>query len=167
VLKNPGHIFYLDHLLAVYPDARIVQTHRDPAKVIPSVTALLAAMRRANSDEPIDEARIAQGNLRAFAAGLDSAIEFRRRPGMEAHFHDVQFRDLMADPLQAARALYARFELPWSDEVQARMQRWLAADQKHAAKSKFTLAQFGLDEAQIDQAFGGYMENHGVARERG
>ena len=74
VLKKPGHVFYLEHLLAVYPDACIVQTHRDPAKVIPSVTALLVAMRRANSDAPIDATRIAEGNLRAFAAGLDKAL---------------------------------------------------------------------------------------------
>lgn len=167
VLKNPGHVFYLDHLLAVYPDARIIQTHRDPAKVIPSVTALLAAMRRANSDAPIDEQRIAGGNLRAFAAGLDQAIEFRRRSGMEEHFHDVHFRELIADPMGTVRAIYRRFDLPLSADVVARMEKWLASDDSHSAKAKFTLAQFGLDESAIDQAFGHYMDHYGIARERG
>ncbi len=167
VLKNPGHVFYLDHLLAVYPDACIVQTHRDPAKVIPSITALLVAMRRANSDAPIDGLRIAQGNLRAFAAGLDKAIEFRRQAGMAAHFHDVHFRELISDPIATVRKIYDRFGVPLRDRAVVAMERWLATDDSHSAKAKFTLVQFGLDESQIDEAFGRYMAHYGIAPERG
>ncbi len=166
VLKNPGHVFYLDHLLAVYPDACIIQTHRDPAKVIPSITALLVAMRRANSDAPIDGPRIAQVNLRAFAAGLDNAIGFRRQGGMEAHFHDVHFRELISNPMATVRKIYDRFALPLSDCALAAMEHWLATDDSHSAKAKFTPAQFGLDESQIDAAFGGYMSHYGIAPER-
>jgi hypothetical protein len=166
VLKNPGHVFYLDHLLAVYPDAHIIQTHRDPAKVMPSITALLMAIRKANSDRAIDGVRIAKGNLLAFAAGLDQAIEFRRQPGMEEHFHDVHFRNLIADPMATVRAIYQRFGLTLSDEAIARMEAWLASDDSHSVKAKFTLAQFELDEARIDQAFGNYMAHYGIAPER-
>ena len=166
VLKNPGHVFYLEHLLAVYPDACIVQTHRDPAKVIPSVTALLVAMRRANSDAPIDATRIAEGNLRAFAAGLDQAISFRRQPEMDAHFHDVHFRALIADPIGTVRKIYDRFALSLSDQAVDSMQRWLATDASHAARAKFTLEQFGVDEARLDAVFGSYMTHYGIAPER-
>jgi hypothetical protein len=166
VLKNPGHVFYLEHLLAVYPDACIVQTHRDPAKVIPSVTALLVAMRRANSDAPIDAARIAQGNLRAFAAGLDQALTFRQKPDMDAHFHDVHFRELIADPIGTVREIYARFGVSMGDRAAGAMQRWLATEVGHAAKAKFTLAQFGIDESRLDTAFAGYMTHYGIAPER-
>jgi hypothetical protein len=167
VLKNPGHVFYLDHLLAVYPDACLVQTHRDPAKVIPSITALLVAMRRANSNAAIDAARIAEGNLRAFAAGLDKSIAFRRQPGMDAHFHDVHFRDLISDPIDTVRKIYARFALPLSDQAVEAMQHWLTADASHAAKAKFTLAQFGVSESRIDEAFAAYMTRYGIEFERG
>jgi hypothetical protein len=166
VLKNPGHVFYLDHLLAVYPDACLVQTHRDPAKVIPSVTALLVAMRRANSNAAIDAVRIAEGNLRAFAAGLDKAIAFRRQPGMESRFHDVHFRELVSDPIGTVREIYARFALPLSDRTVEAMQHWLTTDESHAAKAKFTLAQFGVAESRIDAAFGAYMAHYGIAFER-
>ena len=166
VLKNPGHVFYLEHLLAVYPDACIVQTHRDPAKVIPSVTALLVAMRRANSDAPIDATRIAEGNLRAFAAGLDQASSFRKDPAMDLHFHDVHFRELTADPIGTVRVIYDRFGLPLSGRAVDSMRRWLATDASHAAKAKFTLAQFAIEESRLDAAFAGYMDHYRIARER-
>lgn len=167
VLKNPGHVFYLDHLLAVYPDAQIIQTHRDPAKVIPSVTALLLAMRAANSSQPYSGEKIALGNLRAFANGLDKAIEFRQQPGMEEHFHDVHFRSLIADPMATVREIYRRFDLVLSAEAEAGMKAWLASEQSHATKSKFSLSQYGLDDAQIDQHFNRYMTHFGIAPERG
>lgn len=165
VLKNPGHVFYLEHLLAVYPDARIIQTHRDPAKVIPSVTALLLAMRQANSHEAFAAERIALGNLRAFAAGLEKAIEFRHRPGMEEHFHDVDFRRLIADPMATVREIYLRFELPLRADSEARMRGWLASNDSHQAKSKFTLRQYGLDEAGVHRQFAAYMTHYGIRPE--
>lgn len=167
VLKNPGHVFNLGHLLAVYPDARIIQTHRDPAKVIPSVTALLLAMRQANSNEVFAADKIALGNLRAFAAGLEKAIEFRRRPGMEEHFHDVDFRRLIADPMATVREIYRRFDQPLGADAEARMRSWLASNDRHQAKSKFTLAQYGLDEAGVYRQFAAYMNHYGIRPEAG
>jgi hypothetical protein len=166
VLKNPGHVFYLEHLLAVYPDARIVQTHRDPARVIPSVAALLLAMRRGASDQPFSGEKIARGNLQAFAAGLDAAIDYRARAGNDSQFFDVHFRQLIADPIGTVRAIYRRFELPLSDVALERMRGWLEADTSHSVKAKFTLGEFGLDEAKIDAAYGRYMAHYGIARER-
>lgn len=167
VLKNPGHVFYLDHLLAVYPDAQIIQTHRDPAKVIPSVTAVLLAMRQANSDQDFSGEKIALGNLNAFASGLTQAMEFRLRPGMDEHFHDVHFRALIAEPIDTVREIYRRFGLHLTSDAVERMQRWLAADDSHSAKTRYTLAQYGLDEARIDDQFSRYMAHYGIAPERG
>jgi hypothetical protein len=166
VLKNPGHLFYLDHLLAVYPDAQIIQTHRDPAKVIPSVAALLLAMRRANSSEPIPGDKIARGNLQAFAAGLEKVIAFRQEPDMDEHFHDVHFFDLIGDPMGTIREIYRRFDLTLSDEAEGRMRGWLAGADSHSVKAKFTLAQFGLDEALVDHSFGRYLRHYGIRLER-
>lgn len=166
VLKNPGHVFYLDQLLAVYPDARIIQTHRDPAKVMPSVAALLQIMRQANSDDPVDGERIALGNVRAFATGLAKAVEFRQRPGMNERFHDVHFRQLIAEPMKTVQAIYRQFGLNLSSETVDRMEHWLTSQDAHTAKAKFTLAQFGLDEAKIHSQFAGYMNCYGIAPER-
>jgi Sulfotransferase family len=166
VLKNPGHIFYLEHLLAVYPDARIIQTHRDPAAIVPSVTALLLAMRHAASDVEYSGEKIARGNLKAFAAGLNAAIALRTQPAVDAHFHDVHFRALIADPIGMVRAIYSQFNMQLTHDAEQAMREWLSGDDSHAAKAKFTLSQFGLTAEQIDAAFGNYIGRYDVARER-
>lgn len=167
LLKNPGHIFYLSELLSVYPDALLVQTHRDPVKVIPSVAALLVEMRKASSNDAPPPDKIAAGNLRAFADGLMKTIEFRRRPGSRERFCDVHFRELIADPIGAVERVYAHFDIGLSDDARRAMQRWLDDPANHTPKGRHTLDDYGLTEAAIDEAFGDYMTHYGVARERG
>lgn len=166
VLKNPGHLFYLRQLLEVYPDALLVQTHRDPARVIPSVAALLGEMRKGASGEAPHLEKIAMGNLRAFAAGVADAQQFRKQSGREQQFFDVHFRPMIADPIGTVAAIYAHYDIELTDAARRAMQRWLDDPANHSPKGKHTLAAYGLDEATIDQAFGDYMAHYGVAFER-
>jgi Sulfotransferase family len=166
LLKNPGHIFQLEALLSEYPDAQIVQTHRDPAKVIPSVAALLVMMRRNSSHDVAPGEKIAAGNLRAFADGLAKAVQFRQSPGVNERFCDVHFRDLVADPVGAVERIYTHFGMHLADEARRAMQAWLANPASRTPKGRHTLAEYGLDEAAIDRAFSDYLEHYGVERER-
>jgi Sulfotransferase family len=166
LLKNPGHIFQLEALLAEYPDAQIVQTHRDPAKVIPSVAALLVMMRRNSSHDVAPAEKIAEGNLRAFADGLLKAIQFRQRPGIEERFCDVHFRELVTDPIGTAERIYAHFGMGLTDGARRAMRAWLADPASRTSKGRHQLAEYGLDDAAIDRAFGEYLEHYRVVRER-
>ena len=166
VLKNPGHLFYLQHLLETYPDALLVQTHRDPAKVIPSVAALLVAMRNASSNDAPPPDKIAMGNLRAFADGLTKVIQSRKDPGMNERFCDVHFRQLTADPIGTVERIYAHFSLGLSDTARHAMRQWLDDPANRTPKGQHTLAAYGLNDAAIDQAFGEYMQHYGIVRER-
>ena len=166
LLKNPGYVLRLPQLLSAFPDALLVQTHRDPAKVLPSVAALLVAMRKGSSEEvpPLD--KIALGNLRAFDDGLRRAIEFRSQPVNDRHFCDVHFKAMIADPLGTVERLYAHFEITLSGAAREAMQCWLDNPQNYTPKGHHTLASCGLDEAIIDRAFGDYMSHYGIVRER-
>ena len=166
MLKNPGNIFYLPTLLSVYPDALLVQTHRDPAKVSPSVAALLVMMRKASSDSAPPPDKIALGNLRAFAEGLMKAIAFREQPGMNERFCDVHFRQLVSDPIGTVERVYAHFGLALSSEARQAMQAWLRDPANHTPKGRHVLSDYGLDDSMIDNAFGAYMDHYGIARER-
>jgi len=167
LLKNPGHLFHIETLLSVYPDALLIQTHRDPAKVMPSVTATVAEMRRVNSDAPLRETSIARGNLIAYAGGLSASMALRAcNPAVDGKFFDTHFRALIADPMATVRACYAHFGLTLSAQAQDRMGAWLETSGNHIAKRKFTLAEFGLDEAQIEQNFAAYIDHYHIARER-
>ena len=66
VLKSPGHLGAIDALLAVYPDAMIVQTHRDPKRVVPSVASLEQCGRSIATAEQ-DAARLGRQQLRAWS----------------------------------------------------------------------------------------------------
>lgn len=166
-LKYPGHIFHLDALLAHYPDALLVQTHRDPAKVIASVTATVAMMRRVCSDAPLREESIARGNLAAYARVLAETTARRAADSeLDRRICDVHFRTLVADPIGTARQVYAHFGLDLSTAAEAAMQAWLLTADGHVAKRKFALAEFGLGEDDIEAGFAGYIDHYGIVRER-
>ncbi len=122
VLKDPFHLSHLDALLAVFPDARILQTHRDPAKVIPSSVRICAAVRSAYSDA-VALPEIAQLWIEAFSFMLDRAQATRERA--PDRFVDVYYDALMSDTMREVRRIYEGLELEWSPEAERRMSRWL------------------------------------------
>ena len=79
VLKAPPHLFALDAVLAVFPDACIVQTHRDPLQVIPSVCSMSAGFRGITSDR-VDLRRWARNTPRPWPKGSRRRSPSARRP---------------------------------------------------------------------------------------
>jgi hypothetical protein len=110
VLKAPSHLMALDALLAVYPDADIVVTHRDPLKVLPSCASLTRILRRPFTDRLDREALRTDVNLR-WEGSLRLAMELRRENRtLGGRFHDVLFPDLRKDPLAVVREIYRYFD---------------------------------------------------------
>jgi hypothetical protein len=98
LLKSPAHLWHLPALLAEYPDAVVVQTHRDPLKVIASVSALVSLLRRMASDESSVERAAAQYSA-DILLGLERSMSARSDGTLPAdRVVDVQFADFMADP---------------------------------------------------------------------
>jgi len=158
VLKYPVHVKHLAALLAVYPDACVVQTHRDPAQVMASYVELIAGFR-AIFERDIDRAAIAREQLEVWAAGADRAITVRARYD-PAQFHDVFFREFVADPIASVRGIYARFGLTLSAEAEGRMRAWQGGDPDGAhAKPRRASADLGLPRAVVLDRFAGYMRH--------
>jgi hypothetical protein len=167
VLKNPGYIFHIQTLLSVYPDALLIQTHRDPARVIASVAAQVADMRRVNSDAPLREASIARGNLLAYSKALADSMALRAADAeIDKKFFDVHFRNLIADPIATVRACYDHFGIEFSSAAEARMRAWLQQADNQVSKRKPKLADYGIDEAQIEENYAAYIDHYQIARER-
>jgi hypothetical protein len=154
VLKSPGHLWALDALLAVYPDARIVQTHRDPLQVIASLASLVTLLRS-----------LAEWTAR-LADGLARATAVRDRLPAGARVLDVQFAELMRDEVAMVRRIYAHFDLGLSGEVEALMRRFLTENprEKHG-RHRYTLAAAGLDEPTERRRYAAYQERVGVPSE--
>lgn len=169
-LKAPGHLHALDALLAVYPDARLVVTHRDPQRVVPSAASLSATSRPDSLVLHPDRAGMARyfGRLWLDELGLmtDRLLDFRaRRP--EVAFADLHYRDLMRDPIEAVRRTYARFDETLSAEAEAAMRAHLAASpQGRYGAHAYRPADFGLEPGLVRERFARYVERFGVPEER-
>jgi len=156
VLKWPKHLFGLDALLEVYPDARIVWTHRDPAKVVPSAVSFVGTLRSMNS--PVfDPGR--------FGAEW-SALEVRDRVG-DDRFLDVQYNDLIADPVAAVTRIYEHFGLPVDEETVRRAGDFQEENPqgKHGAH-EYTPEQFGFEPERVRRRFAAYTERFGIEPDR-
>jgi hypothetical protein len=149
VLKNPSHLFALDALLAVYPDALVVQTHRAPDVAIASVCSL-AAQASAGWSDTFAGGVIGRDQLELWASGLErfSAERARHDPG---RFLDVACDDV-ADPVGTAEAVYAHFGLPFSGAAADAM-RALSTGER-AGGHRYTLGDFGLTVADVGARFG-------------
>jgi hypothetical protein len=165
VLKSPGHLWALAALLDEYPDARIVQTHRDPLKVIASLTSLIAHLRSLASDR-IDPVAIGADWTARLARGLEQTrIERDRRVPPERVF-DVHFRSFVGHEIETVRRIYQHFGLALSEEAERRMRRFLAANpkDKHGAH-RYTLAYAGLDRDTERRRYASYVQRFAVAEE--
>jgi len=164
VLKTPGHLSSIDALLAEYPDAMIVQTHRDPLAVIGSVSSLECILRGAVSDA-IDPHAIGRQQVALWSRQIAVAMKTRRETHCVDSFYDVHFHGLLADPIECVKKIYAHFALALSDEAEARMRAFLAdnARDKHGVH-RYALADFGIDPRRAARHFDAYYEEFGIPR---
>ncbi len=168
VLKSPAHLMTLDALLDVYPDAIIVQTHRDPLEVIGSAASLHCTLRSASCDG-IDPHDVGRDQLDFWSRHLDRAIATRDRIADQAsRFFDVQFEDLLSDPLGCVGRIYSHFGIDLTDEAEARMGKFMAenAREKHGVH-RYTLEMFGIDAGEAHDRFAGYCRRFDVKRRSG
>ncbi|MCE7795315.1 sulfotransferase [Sphingobium sufflavum] len=161
VLKNPWHPLFLDDLTAVYPDAQLVMTHRDPVEVVGSACSLVHASRAMTSDAA-DPHVVADNLLETFDAMIERSEAYRAKHGADS-IHDIQYTDLLRDPIAVIRKLYAHFGETLTEEAEAAMRAFLADNQqgKHG-KHHYTLEQFGLTKAGVEEHFHDYSERYGL-----
>lgn len=153
ILKNPSHLFALDELMSVYPDALIIQTHRPPATIIPSMCSLADAAGDGWSTVFKGEL-IGRTQLELWSRGLRQFNTARARYN-PAQFIDVDFRDFRTDPLGTMEDIYRTFGLDLTDEASAAM-RALDEESRSGDRKpvhKYSLEDYGLTEAQVNAAF--------------
>jgi hypothetical protein len=157
VLKAPGHLFSLAALLRRYPNAKIVQTHRDPLRVMASMASHATVLRRAFSDEA-DPRAIAADWADRWARALDDFLSVRDR-APATQFLDVSYDSIESAPLETVERVYGFLGWPLTDSARAAMRAFLAANpkDKHGAH-RYTLEQFGLDRAAQTRRFARYCE---------
>jgi len=168
VLKSPAHLIALDALLEVFPDALIVQTHRDPLEVIGSAASLHCTLRAASCDG-IDPHAVGRDQFDFWSRVLDRAIAVRdRSAGNASRFFDVQYEDLLSDPMGCVGRIYSHFGMDLTDEADARMRKFMAENgrEKHGVH-RYTLEMFGIDPAEAFDRFAVYCRRFDLKRRIG
>ncbi|MFI0484399.1 sulfotransferase family protein [Actinomadura sp. 9N215] len=153
VLKNPSHLFALDALLDVYPDALIVQMHRAPRTAMASMCSL-AAHATAGWSDVFTGATIGRDQLDLWSRGL-ARFRGERARHDPAQFFDVHYDDFVRDPIGTVESVYRHFGLPFSDDARAAMTDLHHENTTGAAKPAhhYTLEDFGLTPGQVDDRF--------------
>jgi len=163
VLKSPGHLEQMGPLMAAFPDATIVMTHRDPAAVIASCLTM---------NTYIDRLRRVKTDPRAVAAYWVDRIDHllrccvRDRDSLPAdRSMDVRFREYMADQMGTVEQIYAKAQLEMTDEARASMQAYLDSHSRdrHGQLEYDLPGDFGLDPADLRRRFAFYMDRFGIS----
>jgi hypothetical protein len=168
LLKSPAHLWSLPALLAEYPDAIVIQNHRDPLKVIASISALGASLREMTTDS-FDVRTLAAQYGEDIVVGLDRGLAARREglfaPGQVV---DVRYQDIRLDLIGAIGRIYDEIGLELTSEAESRMRTFLAAHPGDQAGSlnRYSFADTGLDEAELRERVRPYQEFFGVDTER-
>jgi hypothetical protein len=162
LLKTPGYLMMLDDLLAAYPDACIILTHRDPAKTMPSTASTVAMVQWLRTDHvPLDLLVPLLGAV--FGDALTTVGRRRRNGSLAAPFGDVRFVDLMADPVAAVRGAYGQIGRELTEEHTAAIEGYLRDKPrgKHGAH-RYTAEDWGYDPAALHAELGEYMAQFGI-----
>ena len=166
VLKTPAHLMLLPLLFAEFNDAWVVQTHRDPAKTMPSTVSTTAMIQWLRTDH-IDVDGAAQNILAVFAAGLNGSVHMRESGMVPAErFVDVHFAELMTDPASTLRAAYTRMGRDFTDDHAAAVLDYLARKPKGKfGAHRYQPEDWGYTAESLRQAMAPYINHFGVSRE--
>jgi hypothetical protein len=160
LLKSPAHLWALDVLVGLFPDACIIQTHRDPAQIIGSYCSMVAMLMRGR--EGVDRRELGPAVLEYLARSVERGMAARDALG-PARFVDVDYRQFVKDPMAAVETIYDAFKLELTPRTADAMRRHIAdhPQNKHGAHT-YTLAEFGLTAEIVTQRLARYIERFGL-----
>lgn len=165
LLKAPEHQVHLETLLKVYPDARIVQTHRDPIKCMASTTSLMGTLYSMRSDQPFNAEmfeNIIMGE--ATAQRLEHVMQQREEGTVPAkNIADSRYQDLMDDPMTCIDSIYSHFGMTLSSSARANMLAYLESK----PKGKFGAHGYTVDDSKAAERplFARYQAAYNVPNE--
>jgi hypothetical protein len=156
-IKAPHHLHYMELVFEVFPDARVVQSHRDPLDTIPSLASMISEIWSIYSD-CADPVEVGRQWARKFARGMNHTMDVRQRVG-EQHFLDLQFEDTVKRPLLEIQKVYDFINMDFSEQAKAEMLQWQDFNSRELRPShEYTLGQFGYTEQGLHRQFARYRE---------
>ncbi len=158
LLKTPVHLMRLPELFEVYPDARIIMTHRHPAKVVASTASLISSVRSLYGDHE-DPIRTGHEQAEIWSMYFERFMESRKKLNKEDQIIDLKFDDFVKDQIGVVKKIYDRFDMHLSDEALAKFKHFLDQNPKDKkGVHVYTLVDFGLKEEEINRQYAHYID---------
>ena len=153
----------MDLVFKVFPDAKVVQSHRDPVETIPSLAGLIAGVWEIYSDVA-DPRELGRQWARKFARGMQHTMAVRTRLPAD-RFLDLWFEDTVRRPLAEIERVYAFLGMELTPEARSEMTRWQEFNRRELRPAhEYTLEQFGFTREGLEQQFRSYREHFILAR---
>lgn len=163
LLKSPDHITAIEAILDTYPDACLIQLHRDPVRSVASWASLNAVFRGIYM-RSVDARVLGQQVLERLAADVADYLS-QREHCVANRLFDLHYKDLTSDPLAVVQRIYDRFELVLSPDAESRIQTFLATDRKKKRAHHYSPWDFGLTPKLILERFQDYIDAFNIDRE--
>ncbi len=165
VLKCPDHVFALDAIREVYPDARFVFVHRDPMRMLASVAHLTEVLRQPFTRH-LDRATIGRQVCDRWAEGAGRVVAAGKTLPNDRVVH-IRYCELTDDPVGAVARLYAKFVLPFDAAFEQRIKAYVAAKPNGGyAQLRHRLKDYGIDASRERTRFADYVETFDIGPER-
>ena len=161
-LKSPEHTGSLTELLQSIPNALIIQTHRDPTQCINSYNSLLYSEQMPSTDN-LDVKKMAETTLRMMSSEVKRNLAAREK--YPDKVFDVQYEQLVTDPIGTVKGIYNHFGLTWSEEYERVLNDYLQKNPKGKhGTHRYCSTDFGLTDAEIAEQFVAYSEKFGFTK---
>jgi hypothetical protein len=163
VLKAPDHVYNLESLLRIFPDAIVIQTHRDPLEVLESSSRLTEVVHRLFA-HPQDRRELGIREARILADGMDRINRFRQgHPELAGRFFDVNYNELASHPIDTVRRVYRQLDLPLTHTTLERVRKLASHRSRYGRRrDRPTLLDFGLNLELETRRFAPYCTRFGI-----
>lgn len=157
IMKCPAHTQHLPALIETFPDATLVQSHRDPMVVMPSIAKLMTNLWSVNVE--VDAKASGYEFYEQLVMGMERCLKARKELQLDGRIIDVRYSDVRSNAMSVIEEIYQRSGRELTAEAKAAMQQWEDENEqgKHGRHS-YSLAEFGLDEATIKSELAEYIE---------
>ena len=163
VLKWPCHLVGLDELLAVYPDASFVVTHRDPVQALASNCSLSNLLRRFTS-KSVDQHELGQQMKDMIRIYLDRLVDFDQR--FEGRIAHVDYYTAVDQPEKAMAGAFAALGIEMTSAVEASIVAWRAENPPgKRGTHEYSLGDYGLDADEVAEEYAFYIDRFDVPSE--
>jgi hypothetical protein len=157
ILKAIPHLGHLDALLTCYPNATLIQTHRDPLIAVPSIAKVMHNLYDLSAD--VDKKFIGEAMLRWCRNLTERALDARDRLQLDARIYDVRYEDIRTNAMSVMRQAYHHADRELTQQAEEAMLGWEQDnEQGKRGAHTYSLEEFGLDDAQVKSELSDYMD---------